>query len=754
MSRTLNDEDPPLNDQGRWIETTKRLEPDAEIIERHLRQLHAPFFGEDRRLQIGHVCKARKWYFADFEVSDDGIEAATTFAVQKSEFFENVYIRPASFQNATGERGALQDHDVLAAPCFWIDCDGDGDCDRAESVFEALGLRAFMRVVTGYRPHLRGHYYVALNTPMDNLRDWREIQSALIDVTKTDRNVVNCSRMMRLAGSVAWPRKEGRVPEFVELYETSDAPKYSAEDLRERLDISDSAKHARGARPGKNFDSVSKDFSGGRHGRSDDDLIQVLADTKLDGEWHTNMRSATATMVGRGFEDLAIHGLAMAHGRVDDPPKDGDIQRLIDDARKKGWSKETQALSTGQVMHPARFTPCPELIASKRPPVAWLYDRFRRKHLAVTVAAPGTGKSTLAIVEALAMSSGEPILQEPITQPLRVALINLEDDLDDIYDHVCAATLHYNLSTDDYRDRLWLDDGSSFPVRIARRDRDRVLVDESLVKQLIDAVDASNIDILIVDPFVASHAVDENDNTGIDDVLWAWRRIAKAANIAVHLVHHTRKTNGRTVSIDDVRGASSIIGAARWVRLMRPITSAEAEGLPSSEIRDKVCVIDAKLNRGRPQSPRWFQKFGVRLGNGVSGGNVDLGDEVGCIKYTEPPVSAADVDRAEAAQGAAKEREEAALANVRKAVSSADLRYDSRARGWWGHAIADALGIPESDRNWKSRAERYGERWLRDGHFKRCDERDAHRKMREFVRLPDYEASLELAEDDRDELRQ
>lgn len=44
-----------------------------------------------------------------------------------------------------------------------------------------------------------------------------------------------------------------------------------------------------------------------------------------------------------------------------------------------------------------------------------------------------------------------------------------------------------------------------------------------------------------VDPFVSSHAVNENGNNAIDAVVKTWARIAKECNCAVDLVHHSRK---------------------------------------------------------------------------------------------------------------------------------------------------------------------------------------------------------------------
>jgi RecA-family ATPase len=64
---------------------------------------------------------------------------------------------------------------------------------------------------------------------------------------------------------------------------------------------------------------------------------------------------------------------------------------------------------------------------------------------------------------------------------------------------------------------------------------------EALVAELI----ARNVDVLVIDPFVSSHGVNENDNSAIDAVAKTWARIAKRANCAIVLVHHSRKLGAR-----------------------------------------------------------------------------------------------------------------------------------------------------------------------------------------------------------------
>ena len=87
-----------------------------------------------------------------------------------------------------------------------------------------------------------------------------------------------------------------------------------------------------------------------------------------------------------------------------------------------------------------------------------------------------------------------------------------------------------------------------------------------------------NIDVVIVDPFVSSHRLNENDNSGMDLVVKAWGRIAEQGHCAVELVHHVRKSQaGQAAAYGDARGASALTDAARHVRRLVKMSPDEAK---------------------------------------------------------------------------------------------------------------------------------------------------------------------------------
>ena len=128
---------------------------------------------------------------------------------------------------------------------------------------------------------------------------------------------------------------------------------------------------------------------------------------------------------------------------------------------------------------------------------------------------------------------------------------------------------HYEIDPADIEGRLFVDTGREQQLILASQTRDDVQIDIRLIDDLKLQLTSNKIDVLIVDPFVSSHRVNEMDNGKIDYVTKEWVRLAEHCGCAVELVHHTRKLNGAEATSDASRGASSLINAARSARVLR-----------------------------------------------------------------------------------------------------------------------------------------------------------------------------------------
>lgn len=168
---------------------------------------------------------------------------------------------------------------------------------------------------------------------------------------------------------------------------------------------------------------------------------------------------------------------------------------------------------------PLKATPFEWRNPATLPPRQWVYGRHLiRRFTSVTVAPGGVGKSSLTICEALAMVSGRNLLGDTIPAPLRVWILNLEDPRDELERRITATMLHHSIQPEDVAGKLFVDSGRERGLCTATQGREGVQINVPEVEALVAEIKARGIDVLIVDPFVSSHRVSENDNGAIDVV--------------------------------------------------------------------------------------------------------------------------------------------------------------------------------------------------------------------------------------------
>lgn len=354
----------------------------------------------------------------------------------------------------------------------------------------------------------------------------------------------------------------------------------------------------------------------------------------------------------------------------------------------------------------------------------WLYGRHLiRRFVSATVSPGGIGKSSLEIVDALAMVTGRSLLDATPIGKLKVWVWNGEDPLEELQRRVAAACLHYGITRDEVEGRLFLDSGRDKAIVLAEETRDGTKIAKPLVKALIAAIRERGIDCLVIDPFVSSHRVSENDNNAIDRVVKIWARIANVTNCAISLVHHSRKTGGAEVSAEDARGASALVSGARSVRTLNPMSEAEAAKAGITGNRRLYFYTDASLGKANLAPPAdkrtWYHLTNVALGNNDG---LNDGDHVGVVTRWEwSPAS----DKVSATT----------LRRVQELVRSGGYRKSDRAVDdpWVGHAVAEVMALDISDRGVKATIRSLLKDWFRDGYLTEIFRANGHRNKKLYV---------------------
>jgi len=477
-------------------------------------------------------------------------------------------------------KGSATDADVIAAFFLWADADDDG---ATANVKRFDGPKPHVVLKTGREPGERIHTYWQLDEPCRNLGAWRERQEAIAAHFGSDRVVVNPSRIMRIAGTVTYP----------------------------------------------------------------DDRHSVIR--------------LVASYVAKGLSDAEIHGLTdpltLTGYTVEQPRR--EVQTAIDGARRKGWTPESRPnpyAATAATPEPDGFEDAPDAapdgfdlvpvsMADMQglAPRRWLYGRKLLRGFVSVIASPGgTGKSALGAAMSCDMATGRGTLHDTPHGKLKVWIYNLEDPRDETLRKLLAIA--QRKECDPFADgNLFVTSGRDRRLILAEEVERNVIVARPDVRAVIAEIKRLGIDVLIVDPFVRSHLLSENDNKAADFVMDLFAQIADEADCAVLLIHHTRKgfVSGEA---DSIRGASAVASAARVALTMQTMTpeDARAMGVPESDRRRLVRIDDAKANLAPPMDvAEWIRLESQSIGNGNA--EYPDGDNVQVVTKWEPPSPFADL---------------------------------------------------------------------------------------------------------------
>lgn len=127
----------------------------------------------------------------------------------------NVYIGAALRKPDTAPFGRSEDKDAFALTAAYVDLDDAGAATAAKDIYGAA--KPTFIVVTGKEPHTRAQMWWKLDEPLTDAAAWPALLRGMAASMKGDSTVTNPSRVMRLAGSIAWPVKEGRSVELTEV---------------------------------------------------------------------------------------------------------------------------------------------------------------------------------------------------------------------------------------------------------------------------------------------------------------------------------------------------------------------------------------------------------------------------------------------------------------------------------------------------------------------------------------------------------
>jgi hypothetical protein len=200
--------------------------------------------------------------------------------------------------------------------------------------------------------------------------------------------------------------------------------------------------------------------------------------------------------------------------------------------------------------------------------------------------------------------------------------------------------------------------------------------------------------------------LEENSNPQMIQAMAVWRRIARATNCAVLLVHHVRKGDAAG-HIDAARGAKATTDSGRIGLLMTTMSAEEADRfhVPEDERLSYIRLDDAKRNLAAAAKAKWFRLRPVRLGNTAMDPLYPNGDTVAAIAPWQAPQDEL---------ATAPNQDLNAALDAIAAGPGDGLRYTATKQGgkgsrWCGNVLCDMFHATEKE------ASKMLRQWLQSG---------------------------------------
>jgi hypothetical protein len=250
----------------------------------------------------------------------------------------------------------------------------------------------------------------------------------------------------------------------------------------------------------------------------------------------------------------------------------------------------------------------------------WLVPGYALRGAVTILSGPGgVAKSSLTAAWCVAVATGRPIGGFAPMHPGRALLMNVEDDAIEQRLRLSAILRQTGAEPMALKGRLIRVGPDKVGTLIEREPMSGRAFMTPAMERIEELIEDYTPDLVVFDPLVELHNVEENDNGALRLVMATFRSIAKRHNIAIVIVHHSKKgTSAIAGDADTLRGASSIVGAARIVLTATGMTKDEADGFgfSASQAKHYFRVDGAKANYSALADTEWFERFPYLLDNG------------------------------------------------------------------------------------------------------------------------------------------
>jgi RecA-family ATPase len=227
-----------------------------------------------------------------------------------------------------------------------------------------------------------------------------------------------------------------------------------------------------------------------------------------------------------------------------------------------------------------------------------IVDQYMLEDAGGLVAPGGTGKTTLALFEAVHIALGRSLYGRWVIKPGAALIVSAEDDRATILyrlHHICQQM---DLSPEEYQRvaaSVYVEDLSAINARLLTM-RDGVLRPTALLQELIDLYHPAGLSYVHLDPVSLIGPGEESGNDGMAELMRTARRLSRELGAGVRLVHHVAKAVGREGILDQYagRGGGAFADNARFIHQLVTVNDPEFTlhgrkyevGIPETDIAE------------------------------------------------------------------------------------------------------------------------------------------------------------------------
>lgn len=484
---------------------------------------------------------------------------------------QNVYIGAGLRRMDAPRNVRASDADIIKLPALFSDFDVPGAAEAALEKSESCPPTLI--VTTGQIPNLRQQYWWKLDDSIADQEQARHFLKSLTAFMGGDKAVVNPSRVMRLAGSIAWPLKPERVAEMTDLH-IARRPSIMIESLDRafpraaELPVTSAATSA---------SSLNLPDPKGLP------VTACLNAVYANRQWHENVLRLTGRWVRAELSDDEILAFAprltVAGYSVEQTIR--ELRIMIDGARKK-WNIPNPAVSLDQlpIVQGLRLMDWTGVrYQGQAPEIKWLIKDAIPLGVPVLLAAMGgIGKSFLALdlalhvaLDAHHLSFPKVVLGGPLVAHGTAVILTAEDSFETIhrrFNKIDPAEKRVHVG-----ERLVV-----VPMPNAGGPQPLIEMHEGAPRKTeffndlkAQLLEIKNLRLVVIDPLQAFVMADVTADPAAGQFMWtAFAELSSTAGATVIVTHHMRKDGMHRVTTaeearENIRGSTALVDGARAV---------------------------------------------------------------------------------------------------------------------------------------------------------------------------------------------